>query len=96
MTAIFGELMTFSQEKGPEVKLRVYGDEYYSRRETRDGYTVIYDLDLGRFVYALLEEGRFVSSGIDITMAPPEGARPHLEESDGVRKSKAANRFSGR
>jgi hypothetical protein len=96
MTAIFGELMTFSQEKGPEVKLSVYGDEFYSRRETPDGYTVIYDRDLGCFVYALLEEGRFVSSGIDLTMAPPEGTRPHLEESDSVRKSKAANRFSGR
>ena len=88
--------MTFTQEKGSEVKLRVYGDEYYSRRETPDGYTVIYDRDLGRFVYALLEEGRFISSGIDITMAPPGAAVLHLEESDGVRKSKAANRFSER
>ena len=96
MTAIFGELRTFTQEKGSEVKLRVYGDEYYSRRETPDGYTVIYDRDLGRFVYALLEEGRFVSSGIDITMAPPGAARLHLEESDAVRKSEAANRFSER
>ena len=26
MSAIFGELLTFSQESGPDVKLRVYGD----------------------------------------------------------------------
>jgi len=31
MSSIFGEFLTFPQEKGPELQLRVYGDEFYSR-----------------------------------------------------------------
>ena len=45
MSAIFGELMSFDQDNGPEVKLRVYGDEFYARYETEEGYTAIYDED---------------------------------------------------
>lgn len=94
MTAIFGELLTFSQEKGPEVKLRVFGDEFYARYETADGYSVIFDRELGRFAYALLQDGRFVSSGVDLDRSPPPGVTPHLEESNEVRMSKVENRFS--
>jgi hypothetical protein len=94
MSAIFGELLTFSQENGPDIRLRVYGDEFYARYETVDGYSVIYDRELGRFVYALLQEGRFHSSGIDLAKAPPAGVSPHLEESNEVRSAKAEKRFS--
>jgi hypothetical protein len=94
MSAIFGELLAFSQEKGPEIKLRVYGDEFYARYETEDGYSVIYDAELGRFAYALLQKGRFVSSGIDLEKSPPPGTEPHLEESNEVRAAKAESRFS--
>jgi hypothetical protein len=96
MSAIFGELLTFSQEKGPDIRLRVYGDEFYARYEAVDGYSVIYDQELGRFVYALLQEGRFVSSGIDLAKGPPAGVSPHLEESNEVRSAKAEKRFSRR
>jgi len=96
MSAIFGELLTFSQEKGPDVFLRVYGDEFYARYETVDGYSVIYDLSLGRFVYALLRDGHFISSGVDLSLGPPPGVSPHLEESDETRSAKAENRFSRR
>jgi hypothetical protein len=40
MSAIFGELLTFGQENGPDIRLRVFGDEHYARYETVDGYTV--------------------------------------------------------
>jgi hypothetical protein len=96
MSAIFGELLTFSQEKGPDIKLRAYGDELYARYETEDGYSVIYDQELGRFAYALLQEGRFVSSSVDLEKSPPSGAELHLEESNEVRMAKAENRFSAR
>ena len=96
MTAIFGELLSFSQEKGPEVRLRVYGDEFYARYETENGYTVMYDESLGLYVYALLKEGRFVSSGIALTRKPPPGLKPNLVESDLIRQDKAAHRFSKR
>ncbi len=96
MSAIFGELLTFSQEKGPDVRLRVYGDEFYARYETVNGYSVIYEQSLGRFVYALLRDGHFISSGVDLSMGPPAGVSPHLEESDETRSAKAENRFSRR
>jgi hypothetical protein len=96
MSAIFGELLTFFQDKGPDVSLRVYGDEFYARYETVDGYSVIYDLSLGRFVYAQLRDGHFIPSGLDLSMDPPPGVPPHLEEADEVRNAKADNRFSRR
>ena len=96
MSAIFGELMSFDQEKGPEVKLRVFGDEFYARYETEEGYTAIYDEDLGLFTYARLKDGRFLSSGLDLSRSPPPDLEKHLEESDEVRLDKAAKRFTRR
>ena len=94
MSAIFGELMSFDQENGPEVKLRVFGDEFYARYETEEGYTAIYDEDLGLFTYARLKDGRFCSSRLDLSHSPPPDLEKHLEESDEVRLDKAAKRFS--
>ena len=96
MSAIFGELMSFDQENGPEVKLRVFGDEFYARYETEEGYTAIYDDDLGLFTYARLKDGRFLSSGLDLSRSPPPDLEKHLEESDEVRLDKAAKRFTRR
>ncbi|WP_440945143.1 M6 family metalloprotease domain-containing protein [Methanosarcina sp. T3] len=94
MSAINGEILTFSQEKGPDVKLRVFGDEFYSRYENLDGYTVVYDIDLGRFCYAHLIKGEFVSSGVDLSRAPPEKIWRHLKESEQVRNSKFETRYA--
>jgi hypothetical protein len=96
MSAIFGELLTFSQENGPDVQLKVYGDEFYARYETVEGYTVIYDQELGCFVYAILKDGSFGSSGIALDKSPPGGIQHHLEESGEIRGAKAENRFSRR
>ena len=96
MSAIFGELMSFDQENGPEIKLRVFGDEFYARYETEEGYTAIYDEDLGLFTYARLKAGRFISSGLDLSRSPPPDLEKHLEESDEVRLDKAAKRFTRR
>lgn len=93
MTAVFGELLTFSQENGPEIQLKVFGDEFYARYETAEGYTAIYDKDLGLFVYATLNEGQFASSGIDLDKDPPAGIAQHLEELAEVRAAKAKARF---
>ena len=92
MTAIFGERLTFGQERGPEVELRVWGDEYYARYETPEGYSAIYDDAQGVFTYARLEDGRFVSTGVSIAEPPPSGLTPHAEEADAVRATKAAGR----
>ena len=96
MSAIFGELMSFDQDNGQEIKLKVFGDEFYARYETEEGYTAIYDDDLGLFTYARLKDGRFLSSGLDLSRSPPPDLEKHLEESDEVRLDKAAKRFTRR
>lgn len=92
MSAIFGEVLRFPQGDG-EVQLRVFGDEFYARYETLDGYTAVYDREQSKFCYALLREGEFVSSGVDITdSAPPEGISPGLQEDKEVRLRKVSER----
>jgi M6 family metalloprotease-like protein len=95
MSSIFGEYLTFSQEKGPEVRLRVYGDEFYSRHENMDGYSVVYDQDHGLYCYAFLISGEFVSSGVDAMQSPPKGVRRHFKESEEVRNRKFRARSAG-
>ena len=94
MSSIFGEVLTFSQEKGPEIKLKTFGDEFYSRYENPDGYTVVYDQDLGVYCYARLINGEFVSSGVDAGLEPPANVRRHFKESEQVRNCKFEARFS--
>jgi hypothetical protein len=89
MSAIFGEKLTFSQEKGPDVKLVVNGDEFYAQYETAEGYSVIYDRELGLFCYALLRDGAFFSSKIPLSQSPPPDLEKHLQEAGSVRLAKA-------
>lgn len=93
MSAIFGETMSLPQEKGPEVKLKVQGDEFYTTFETLDGYTAIYDPAIGLFTYAGLKDGGFVSSGVYISNPPPAGLRRHLKESVEVHTRKFKERY---
>ena len=94
MSAIFGETFIFPQENGPEVELVVFGDEFYSCRETKDGYTVIYDHQWGQYCYAILLEGEFISSGTPISESPPSDLPLHLEEAESVRQQKFARRYA--
>ena len=43
MSAIFGETLVIEQENGPPIELVVWGDEFYVRYETKEGFTVCYD-----------------------------------------------------
>ena len=95
MSAIFGETLVFSQGNGyGDVRLVVFGDEFYARYETEDGYTVVYDTDLEQYCYAILLEGRFASSGAPTTKRPPTEIRRHLKESESVRNEKFERRYS--
>ncbi len=94
MSAIFGETLIFQQEHGPEVELVVFGDEFYARYETKEGYTVVYDPDRGLYCYALLLNGQFASSGIPISKRPPPDIRRGLRESETVRNEKFAQRYA--
>ncbi|MCX6677198.1 MAG: hypothetical protein NTU95_04545 [Methanothrix sp.] len=89
MSAIFGEKLTFPQEKGQEIKLIVHGDEFYAQYETEEGFSVVYDRELGLFCYAFLKDGAFFSSKIPISQSPPQDLEKHLQEAGGVRLAKA-------
>ena len=93
MSAIFGETLTFTQENGPDVRLMVFGDEFYSRYETSTGYSAVYDGMLGLYCYATRIDGEFVSSGISIATPTPDGLRRHLKETPAVRNAKFDLRF---
>ena len=97
MTGIFGDQFNFKQENGPDLSLAVHGDESYARYETPDGYTVIYDPELGLYTYALTDDdGRFVSSKTPATEEPPANLPLHLEEAFPVRADKAEAKFKKR
>lgn len=61
------------------VFLRSFGDEFYGRLETLDGYTVLTDPE-GGITYARVDDGRFVSTGVSIVKSPPPGIPKHLQE----------------
>lgn len=92
MSAIFGETLNFSQENGPEVQLRVFGDEHYSRYEELNGYTVVYDESKGLFCYADLVGNRHVSTGVSLAQPVPAGIVRHLQESFAQRRARTEER----
>ena len=92
MSAIFGEILTFGQENGPDIRLRVFGDELYARYETVEGYTVIYDEGIGQFCYARLAAGAFRSTGVPAVDPPPAGLARHLQESAPIAEVKTRAR----
>lgn len=96
MSAIFGETLTFSQERGPDVRLVVFGDEFYARYETTDGFTAIHDPGAGGFCYAELSGGELVSTGRPVTEPPPPSLRRHLKESEAVRNARFRDGFARR
>ena len=97
MTGIFGDTLKFKQESGPEISLVVNGDESYARYETPDGYTVVYDPELGLYTYAITDdEGRFISSKTPTSEEPPANLPLHLEESFPVRAAKAEAKIKRR
>ncbi len=94
MSAIFGETLTFSQKDGTKVELVVFGDEFYARYETKNGFTAVYDDWKGLYCYAKLDEkGAFNSTGVPISKPAPEQLRRHLKEAPGVRNKTFDARF---
>jgi M6 family metalloprotease-like protein len=96
MSGIFNEQLTFKQENGPDVRLVVIGDEHYAQYETIDGFTVVYDVEKGLYCYAQTVNGRFVSTGIPMSVPPPPELRRHISESEAVRQQKFTLRHATR
>ncbi len=94
MSALIGETIACDQRTGDEVQLRIFGDEFYARYETLDGYTVVFDKGYGCYCYALLAAGRFVSSGVPIGKPLPNGLRKHLKEEPGLRNEKFEQNYN--
>jgi M6 family metalloprotease-like protein len=92
MSAIFGEVLKFGQAKGPEIALRVFGDEHYARYEDLNGYSALYDDELGLFCYARLSAGSFRSTGVPLSQPVPAGLVRHLQESQDTVVKRAAAR----
>jgi len=61
-----GTDFSLKQPDGSQVQVKVYGDEYYQRIETPDGYTLVRDEETDWICYAKLnEEGsELVSTGV--------------------------------
>src|SRR5215510_3443313 len=92
MSGIFGEILTFGQTNGPDIQLKVFGDELYARYEDLNGYSTVFDSDVGLFCYARLAAGAFRSTGVALTMPPPAGLPRHLQEAPETIKAKTASR----
>ena len=94
MSTIVGERLIFGQQEGDNVSLVVFGDEFYARYETANGYTVVYDLNYGCYCYAQLIDGQLVSSTIPISKRPPIGLRKHLSASPRNRNEEFRSRYN--
>ncbi len=93
MSAITGEILVFGQKNADDIQLVVYGDEFYARYESLDGYSAIYDLQKGLYCYVEVREGAFVSTGVPLFKPAPKGIRRHLRESPRVRNRYFKSRY---
>ena len=86
-----GDIFTFHQKDGSELELRGYGDEFNTRFETLDGYTVVHDVRRGFFCYAKLSKDgcQLVSTGVALGRSRPSGLRKSLSI-----KQSASNKIS--
>lgn len=94
MCTIAGNTLLFRQENGPDLQLATFGDEFYARYETTDGYTVVFDEDRGQYCYASVYNGRFASSGTSVHKPAPLGLKRHVKESAQVRNEKFERRYN--
>lgn len=93
MSLMTGSKRIFPQGKGSDIQLKVFGDEFYARYETLDGYTVTFDTDFEVYCYSVLAGGHLVSSGVPATQDPPAGLVRHLQEKKKVRNKKFEQLF---
>ncbi|WP_448556657.1 M6 family metalloprotease domain-containing protein [Thalassotalea montiporae] len=88
MSLIKGEVLVFPQRNDSDVSLIVNGDEFYARYTTLDGYTTVYDEQLGLFCYAQVHQGTFTSSRRPIRKQPLENMQRQLHEAAEVQQEK--------
>ncbi|CAA0088254.1 Uncharacterised protein [Halioglobus japonicus] len=82
------------QPDGAVLQLKMYGDEFYARTTTDDGYTVIFSTTDNAYYYAEPEnQGKSLRrSNVSATLPPPAGLKRQLKEPrDVVSAIRAAN-----
>ena len=95
MSAIFGETLTFTQATGEPIRLVVFGDDMFARYETVDGFTVVYDEDVGRFCYANTTARGIASSGVPADEPPPQRLARHQHASRQLRNERVRDHLDG-
>ncbi len=90
MTAPFiDEQFTFTNPDGSTLEVKGWGNQYYARFETLDGYTVVKDPNTGFYTYAQLSDDKNellpADGNIDDLNPQDTGIRPHLK----IRKEQA-------
>jgi M6 family metalloprotease-like protein len=88
---------TFKQPDGTEITLRFYGDEFYARTETVDGYTVVFDPATQSYDYAsVASDGKkLLKTGMQVGKGNPQalGVKKHLDIDPAERNAIALSRF---
>lgn len=89
----YGHPFRFLQPDDSEVPVLVWGDEYYQRAESTDGFTLVRDPSSGVICYARLDQatGSLVSTGVRAADRAPAslGLEKHLRETVEVVRSRA-------
>lgn len=90
-----GRPIKFTQPDGQTIQLKVFGDEYYGRTETAEGYTVVYSAADRAYYYAnpAAKGEDLTPSAVRADQPAPEGLAKHIDCSeDKVRDIVKANR----
>lgn len=90
-----GHKTQWTQPDGTVLKLRVFGDDFYGRTETEDGFTVVYNPGTRAYHYATVS-----ADGLDLNPSArmahekrPGGLKPHADRSaEGIRKIRQQER----
>jgi M6 family metalloprotease-like protein len=61
---VWGERIILTQPDGTLIEGFIYGDEYFHRIESKEGYTLILNEQTGTVEYAILLDNRLVPSGL--------------------------------
>lgn len=91
-----GQESTYRQPDGTVITLKFYGDEFYARTETPDGYTVVFDPATKTYYYAALspDGNDFLSSGKQVGKDKPDaGLSKSLRINPVARAAKARTRY---
>ena len=91
-----GMPIEWTQPDGSQLSLRVFGDEFYGRTETLDGYTVVFDPATKSYYYAeaSVDGQELVATGMALGKENPQtlGLAKHLDIQPAARKAKALAR----